>query len=145
MGYVLSVGEEDVETKVRSRILIGIIEKLYNELIQGNAPKKAKRWFQPSHINDKGEPCGNWKIKKSGMAAVILHLNFALDDLESVLKDSDYWGDIEAAKTESEREEMYEQGLKDINEDILFCHRCVADALAEAVLKKKKYIRVKWI
>lgn len=121
MSLEMTINNRPVNGKTESGILIDAIRDMDSKIMKNaNCTEKEKKFFVPDYYKKtEGEEfgCGNWLIKKKGMALLAKHLKKMC---------------------------MNEDLTEEDKEDTLWCFYFIVDILADMELKGIKKIEVRF-
>lgn len=148
MGSYLEINERETNCKAFSHILIGAIRQLDTMVREDeNLSKAYPNAFKAEYYNDNGVGCGDYVIKKKGIA-MLASLLKTMSGSENYLRDLAYEQNEYYLKNIAKEEETPEK-MKEFMErakyDVDWCYRYVADILCEMELNNQRQTRACWV
>lgn len=148
MGSYLEIDGRATNSKTYTNILIEAIRdidsRLYNEEF---LKKNGKPLLQPEYYSDEDIGCGDWIIRKKGMALLVKYLKERVDDEEycerKAFTNHEYF--LSSLESEEEKKSYLENFAEDFSKDIKWCYDYTVDILANMVWTKQKSVIAHWV
>lgn len=143
MGSYLEIDNREINSKGRSFILIDAIRHIDSTLKKNG---KGKKYFQAEYYKD-GCGCGDYFIKRKGMAILTHYLKNLADDNEVLrdmaIKNHEYYltNMVEPEKKEEEIKRLTENERN----DILWCFDYCFEILTDMILNNQKKVIAHWV
>jgi hypothetical protein len=134
MGSYLVLDGRENNSKAISGMMVSVIREI---------DRKDKKYYEPDYYNENGIGCGDWIIKKRGLAAICSYMRNILDDEEWIEKYT--YENHEWHKFNGDKEKYYTHWLKETEEDLKIVYDIFVNVLIDVVLFDNKRIFAHWV
>lgn len=147
MGYYFELDGRETNSKTYSKILVDTIREIdsrlreYENIIDEGL-------FVPDYRNEDGVGCGEWLIKRRGIAILAGNLKSKSEDEEYikqlVLEDNSYYFE-NLFKSDENKERTVESFVKMAVREVIFCANYVMNLLIDMELHNQDFVLGQWV
>lgn len=147
MGSYFELDGRETNSKTYSKILVDTIREIdsrlreYENIID-------ERLFVPDYRNEDGVGCGEWLIKRRGIAILAGNLKGKSEDegyiKQLVLEDNSYYFE-NIFESDKNKERTVESFVKMAVREVIFCANYVMNLLIDMELHNQDFVLGQWV
>ena len=151
MGSYLHIDNVEINSKEFSEIIINAIRDIDDGIMRDKkSTKKERKLFVPEYykeIDGEKKGCGNWTIKKKGIALLLNYLKIMNGDnvwIRSMVVDNNRKYLEFSPVSDDVKQKSINRFMDDMRDGISKCIMNISSILVDMVLNKRKSVKAYW-